>query len=587
MGNTRSTVGAGRGAPWYALRPLFTAAAGLSTGARYRATWLALWALLVGVALLTRPLIPVDETRYLSVAWDMWIRGHFLVPHLNGSLYSQKPPLLFWCMQLGWSLFGVNQWWPRLVAPLFALASLFLTARLARRLWPERPEVADHAPLILLGTLLWAAFTTLAMFDMLVSTFALLAVLAVVDAWATGHRRSWVVFGAALGFGILAKGPVILVYTLPVALFAPWWAGTPARAGSGRWYGALAAAILLGAVIGLAWAVPAILAGGPAYAEAILWRQTADRVVSSFAHRRPGWWYVLALPPALLPWSAWPGLWQALRRPVRNALGVGRRGYEQSAANVPDAGIRLCLVWFVAAFVVFSCISGKQLHYMVPVLPPLALLAARALADAEVRGRSARPWLPASLISAVGVGLLLLPHLAGQLRWPAWTQAVPAAAGAGLIVLGVIVGVLRPRLLPGGVVLLTAASAGVFLVFHLGVVPVAARAWDITGTSHFIARAEAAGTPVGVLGDYEGEYQFLGRLQRPLPVVPYAGAMEWVREHPQALLVVRQRRCEVSGLPAPVYSQPFRGKYIDVWSSAVLAAHPAILRGTCGRSDPS
>ena len=54
--------------------------------------WLAL--LLLSLAL--RPLLPVDETRYIGVAWEMWQRGDFLVPWLNGEPYSHKPPLFFW-----------------------------------------------------------------------------------------------------------------------------------------------------------------------------------------------------------------------------------------------------------------------------------------------------------------------------------------------------------------------------------------------------------------------------------------------------------------------------------------------------------
>src|SRR6185295_18388622 len=98
------------------------------------------WALLAGLSLSLRPLLPVDETRYASVAWEMWNRGDFLVPHLNGVPYSDKPPLLFWLFHLGWRLFGVDEWWPRLVPALCSLANLFLTAALARRLWPDRPR---------------------------------------------------------------------------------------------------------------------------------------------------------------------------------------------------------------------------------------------------------------------------------------------------------------------------------------------------------------------------------------------------------------------------------------------------------------
>ena len=88
-------------------------------------------ALILVTVLLVRPPFPVDETRYLAVAWEMWWRDEFLVPHLNGDTYSHKPPLLFWLMHAGWWLFGVNDWWPRLIAPLFSLLDLALLAWLA------------------------------------------------------------------------------------------------------------------------------------------------------------------------------------------------------------------------------------------------------------------------------------------------------------------------------------------------------------------------------------------------------------------------------------------------------------------------
>ncbi|NQU55596.1 MAG: glycosyltransferase family 39 protein, partial [Rhodospirillales bacterium] len=125
----------------------------------YALLWTGLWLAIMASAVKFRPFLPVDETRYLAVAWEMWRDGNFLVPHLNGEPYSHKPPLLFWLMHAGWAVFGVNEWWPRLVAPLFGLASLFLTSSLARRLWPSRPAVALAAPLILFACLFWTLFT--------------------------------------------------------------------------------------------------------------------------------------------------------------------------------------------------------------------------------------------------------------------------------------------------------------------------------------------------------------------------------------------------------------------------------------------
>lgn len=146
--------------------------------------------LATGVALAVRPPFPVDETRYLSVAWEMWSRGGFLVPHLNGEPYSDKPPLLFWLFHLGWVLFGVNEWWPRLVAPLFGLASLGLTARLARRLWPDDVVAVRLAPWWLLGTALWLFFLTPTLFDMALTGFALLGIYGLVIAAAGGRFRA-------------------------------------------------------------------------------------------------------------------------------------------------------------------------------------------------------------------------------------------------------------------------------------------------------------------------------------------------------------------------------------------------------------
>jgi len=54
---------------------------------------LILWGLAVALALALRPLLAIDETRYLSVAWEMWLRHDWWVPYLNGSPYPDKPPL--------------------------------------------------------------------------------------------------------------------------------------------------------------------------------------------------------------------------------------------------------------------------------------------------------------------------------------------------------------------------------------------------------------------------------------------------------------------------------------------------------------
>jgi 4-amino-4-deoxy-L-arabinose transferase-like glycosyltransferase len=344
-----------------------------------------LWGALVAVALALRPLLAVDETRYLSVAWEMWLRHDWLVPHLNGSPYPDKPPLLFWGILLGWRVFGVNEWWPRLLSPLAALVCVLLLARLARRLSPE--AVAGNAVPLLSG-LLWVTYTTLVLFDTLLTACVLLALLGVAEAALGRPVRGWLMYGIGVGLGVLAKGPVVLVHVLPVALLAPWWAvsAPPHRR---RWYAGLLAAVALGAAIGVVWALAAGARGGPAYREALLWEQTAGRISHAFAHRRPWWWYLPLLPLVLFPWTLWPALW---------------RGLAELRRGPPRIAVRFALSCLLPGLVVLSLISGKQVHYLMPLLPVFAILAGTAVAGQRQ---------PVAL-SLVSPGLLIVAHFAAS-----------------------------------------------------------------------------------------------------------------------------------------------------------------------------
>jgi 4-amino-4-deoxy-L-arabinose transferase-like glycosyltransferase len=203
---------------------------------------ISLWSLLVFIPLFSRTLIQIDETRYVTVAWEMWIHSNWLVPYLNGEVYHHKPPLLFWLINLTWAIFGVNDWSPRLISGGFSLASLWLLVYLARQLWPQDSQIAQSAPFILLACLLWSLFSTVAMFDIMLAFFTLLGMVAII-------KNSWLLLGIAIGLGILTKGPVILLHLLPVALLASSWS---------RWY----LGVILGAAIALAWAIPAAIYGG-------------------------------------------------------------------------------------------------------------------------------------------------------------------------------------------------------------------------------------------------------------------------------------------------------------------------------------
>lgn len=504
-----------------------------------------LWLLLVLIPLFNRHLLPIDETRYMSVAWEMWERGDWLVPYLNGAPYPHKPPLLFWLIHLGWSIGGVNEWWPRLVPGLFSLGSLGLTMYLARQLWPQRPSIAQWAPLILLSCLWWSVFTSAIMFDILLTFFVLLGMIGLI--WNEQQRdiRGWGLFSIAIGGGILVKGPVILLHLLPLALIAPWWQGTSF---SKSWFIKVLISVLGGGVLALGWAIPAGLAGGETYYRAIFWGQTANRLVDSFAHEHPIWWYVPLLPLALFPWSFWPRIW---------------RGWNRSL--LADKGLRFCIAWMGLVFIGFSLISGKQLHYLLPIFPAFALLMAYQLTHEAHIHKKYDLLLPSLVIISLGVLLLALPYL--PVQWD--LKATQGLLWWGMV--GVLLGGTLNFLttLPTKMIFLSGSSIALSLILPLTFLKVTGESYNLERISHLLNSLQRQGQLVAHLGRYHGQYQFLGRLQ-PLPVVDEYNLCSWVTQHPESQLITYLDK-QHQGLREHAYFiQAYRSHHVVLLSAQMM-----------------
>lgn len=497
------------------------------------------------------PFIPIDETRYVGVAWEMFARGDFLVPHLNGEPYHHKPPLLFWIFHLGWTFFGVNDWWPRVAGAGISFVGLLLTGRLARRLWPEVPLLAFLAGTILLGAGLWAAYTPAVMFDMLLATCVLLVMNGLWDA-AQDRKRAWLWVVSGIGLGVLAKGPVVLLHVLPAALLWPWW--RPLAQPLGRWYRRLTLAVLGGAAIALAWAVPAAIRGGPEYAHMIFWGQSAGRIVKSFAHRRPWWWYFPLLPLLLYPWLLWPSAWRALARLEWRT----------------DPAQRFLLAWAVIPFVAFCAISGKQAHYLLPLFPAVSLLLARTLATRGILATRLDHFpLILPLLAATALLFLRLrpparlpPFIAEALWWP-----IPALAAV------VLFRCLAPwRTLSARVLSLAGTTVLLLVIFALGLGRAAAPYYDVGPASRFIAQAQTEGRPVAFVGKYHDQFHFYGRLTQPIEEISWSSLHAWAKDHPTGLIVDTFVKTPPPEFATPVFQQPYRGQILLIATASEIMA---------------
>jgi len=511
--------------------------------------WHLLWLLLIALPFLYRTYLPVDETRYVAVAWEMWLRGEWLVSYLNGELYHHKPPLLFWLIHLGWWVWGVNEWWPRLLPGLFSLGCLWLTVGLAQRLWPTA-AIGTWAALILLTGFLWSMFTHLVMFDVLLTFFTLCGLWALVTALTTQKIRFLGLMGLALGLGILTKGPVIVLHLLPLAVLAPWWWPSKSIEWQ-RWYLGLLLSVAIGISLALMWALPAGWHGGPAYQQAIFWHQSAHRLVNAFAHQHPVWWYLPWLPLILFPWLWWPALWRGLKR-----------------LSFEDKGVRFGVMWLSIGFIAFSLISGKQLHYLLPLLPGFALLSAYALVQNPLGVKVSDMRVPALVIVVLGSVLALI----NSYHWPnlpLWHQQLSPLAAVMLLSLGVLLINYPLVTLKQQGISLALAAVAVSVVLPSSILNAAGSAYDLKGISRYIHHLQQQGQTVAHLGDYHGQYQFLGRLQ-PIAVIDEYQLCAWITQHPQSLLIIYFSAEDKGFIHHVEYQQPYRSHYVGVIKGALL-----------------
>jgi 4-amino-4-deoxy-L-arabinose transferase-like glycosyltransferase len=514
-------------------------------GAIARRDWLIAWALFALIAIFLHGPLPLFSTRTLGVAWEMWQRGDFWLPVQNGLPYSHKPPTLYWLIHLGWALFGVNDVWPRVLIVGLGASAGALTQALGARLFPESPLSRQLAPWILLSSAYWVLFAQQIMFELLLVNAVLITWLGALRMIARARGGAALV-AAGIGLGLLSKGPVMFLHVLPGLLLLPWVWPTPKNF---RWR--VLGLTLIGSAIALAWAVPVGMSVGPAFAEKLLLEQTTGRMREAFDHARPLWWY---LPWLLVLGFPWISQWASAR-----ALHAVRT----------EASLKLLAVWVIPAFVGFCLVSGKQVYYLLPLLPAVALALGHGLAHVESR---ARPWLFVLLLGLIAAALLGfgLGWIDGgtSREWHAPLQALAPWAALAVALIATVA-LLPARSVLARVRLTAFASFALLLtlkaLFALAVWP----SFDLTPTARALAGLEARSAPVASIEYYEGQFHFAGRLTSPLQQLSRdpATVQAWVAQHPLGYLLVYPSRPTACAI-RPLHEQPFRNQRVELWAVA-------------------
>jgi 4-amino-4-deoxy-L-arabinose transferase-like glycosyltransferase len=414
--------------PFWWSRLLFAGAS--SKGATWDARcWVALvaLALLAGGLLLpglSYPLVEPDESRYAEIAREMQTTGDWIMPTLNRQNYIDKPPLLYWLVAGSFGFFGTSEWAARLVPAVSALATVLATFVFGSRLVGRRAAFLSACALALMpGFAICGRFLVL---DSLLAWWVTAALFAGYRA-IQGSRVFagwWVISAACCGLGVLTKGPVAVVLVVPVLAAHLWLTRHPTRPTLAHWltYGAMNC--------GLAapWYL-AITARDPAFAWHFLIDHHLARFFGSEYHAQPFWYYIPIIAAACLPWSV-------LLVPIFRFL--LDRSPETRTRRSPALGF--FVLWAGWCLLFFSLSQGKLPTYVLPALPPVAVLigyylqhvlSERAPAPSSQWAYYTAPRLGALLLCSVWLVASVVGYYL-QLLGPVETLAHAALAAGGV-----------------------------------------------------------------------------------------------------------------------------------------------------------
>ncbi len=350
-----------------------------------------------------------DEPRYARVSEEMRSFDHgiegVVLPHLNGAPYTAKPPLYFWAAAASGFLGGnVTEAMARLPSALSGIGCVALVLLCGARLLGVRS--AFLGSVILVTVYDFARVARRAQLDVMLTLFSSLALFAFWRAnGRDGNQRvNIAVFHAAMGLGVLVKGPVAIV--VPVLIVFVFLA---CERNLREWRSFFPVwAFALSILPGLIWMWAAATIAPDVFLSDSM-GNTIDRFLSGTAHVRPWHYYFGHFPRTFLPWTVlWPWvIWAGLRR-VFVASGVPER----------KSAWRFLLVWVGVTFAFFSFSAGKRGVYMLTAIPALALLCGDSMSWMYRTVRGDRWALPSVLAQvafastcAVGAGCLAVLYL--------------------------------------------------------------------------------------------------------------------------------------------------------------------------------
>lgn len=393
--------------------------------------WVALAGLFVLAALYLGevggyPLQDPDEGRYAEIPREMIESGDWVTPKLNYVVYFEKPPLFYWLVASSFEIFGKSDGAARAVSALAGILTVVMTFFLGQYLLGTRAALFGAG--ILASSPIFFVLAEALTIDMVLTACMTATMAAFYGAHVAERKRGWILLvSLSAALGVLAKGPVGLVLPGLVALTFLLWRR------DWKTLGALLrpAPILVFLVVVVPWFV-LVSRANPEFLHFFFVRENFERFTAEVGHPEGPLFYIPVLLFGPLPWTA-----------VAIGLACTREG-RAALAEVPREAKSFLLLWGGLIIAFFTVASSKLATYVLPALPPLALVAGawldRVVERTALAAAVAR-WL-GTLMLVLGVIALLAAGIAVPLE----TMLAQAFGGDDEDVAAIVVAVFRTGL---------------------------------------------------------------------------------------------------------------------------------------------
>ena len=294
-----------------------------------------------------------DYLRYAEISREMIRSGEWAVPHLNGEVFIDKPPLLFWLIAIPSSLYGS-------VTPLIARLPSTLSAwigLLILFLWGKRIYGTARSGLLTGGILLssyqFFSQARLAKTDMVLCLFILLSLYFFYLGYEGREKRQTLFFGLCfffMGMGVLTKGPFGLFIPLPIiAIFL---------IKERQWRILVSKKFIFGYAILALTVLPWVFL----FIHRVGLERSIALVMEThiLTRKAPFTFYFIQIWGQFFPWSILLPFLSIYLWKQRNRLWPSKESF--------------FLLWFIVLFILLTLFEYRVSRYFLPALPPLALM---------------------------------------------------------------------------------------------------------------------------------------------------------------------------------------------------------------------